>query len=355
MNQSNLVQEILSIKSILQNNTIGIVLGEKVSIDTAAAALGIYLSLKEAGKNPQIISKKDPIVEIANLVGINKIGKSFSGNSNKVVVSLPYNRGEIGKVSYKEENGRINFHLTATEGKSITAYEANDINLIWDGAMPSVIITFGVESLNQLSEFTGVDEKSTRIINIDNSEESFGEISIIGNSFSSVSEIVVKIIKELNLPLNIDIAQNLLDGILYGTRNFTKSNTSSYAFESAGILMQYGAVRVDNRNTNTNREATENQNRSSHQTGSQNRNQRHQSRSGNQMSSNRNQGQHINQNRDRSDEAHKATPRAEKSVTEVSPSRGDIPLSQAQDDKDVPNDWLTPKVFKGSQNIDNLK
>lgn len=353
MNQSNLVQEILSIKSILQNNTIGVVLGERVSLDTAAAALGMYLALKEAGKNPQIISKKDPIVEIANLVGINKIGKSFSGNSNKVVVSLPYNRGEIGKVSYKEENGRINFHLTATEGKSITAYEANDINLTWDGAMPSVIITFGVESLSQLSELTGANGKSVKIINIDNSEESFGDISITGNSFSSVSEIVAKIIKELNLPLNIDIAQNLLDGILYSTRNFTKSNTSSYAFELAGVLMQSGAVRVDNRNTS--RGVAENQNRSSYQSSSQNRNQRHQGRSSNQMSSNRNQSQHINQNRDRRDEVQKVTTQTEKPATDLSSSKTDIPLNQAQDNDDVPNDWLMPKVFKGSQNIDNSK
>jgi hypothetical protein len=38
MNQSNLVQEILSIRNLLQNNTIGIILGDRMNIDTAAAA-----------------------------------------------------------------------------------------------------------------------------------------------------------------------------------------------------------------------------------------------------------------------------------------------------------------------------
>src|SRR3989344_786841 len=249
MNQSNLVQDILSIGNLLQNNTIGILLGERMNLDTAGAALGLYLALSEAGKNPQIISQKEPVVEIANLVGIDKIKKSFSGSSNKVVVSLPYNKGEIGKVSYKEENNRINFYLTASDGMSITPYETNDINLIWDGSMPNVIVTIGVNGARQLADYLGKSENSAKIINIDNSNESFGDVSVASNAYSSVSEVVAKIIKELRLPINIDIAQNFLDGILFSTRNFTKPNTSPYAFEMSGVLMKWGAVRADNRNT----------------------------------------------------------------------------------------------------------
>ena len=247
MDQSFLVQELNSVRKLFDENTIGIVIGDRLNLDTAGAALALFLSLREAGKKVQIISKKEPYVEISNLVGIDRVKKSFSGESNRVVVSLPYNRGEIGKVSYKEEQDRINFYLTAVEGKSISPYETQDINLIWEGASPNVIVVFGMQDAMQVSEF--VDSKTTvKVVNIDTGGESFGDVVLVNPNLSSSSEIVTKVMKELRLPINIDIAQNLLDGILYATRNFSKQNTSPLAFESAGVLMQVGAVRSDNRN-----------------------------------------------------------------------------------------------------------
>jgi nanoRNase/pAp phosphatase (c-di-AMP/oligoRNAs hydrolase) len=351
MNQSNLVQDILSIRNLIQDNTIGILLGERMNLDTAGAALGLYLALSEAGKNPQIISQKEPVVEIANLVGIDKIKKSFSGNSNKVVVSLPYNKGEIGKVSYKEENDRINFYLTASNGMSITPYETNDIKLIWDGSTPSVIITIGVNGARQLADYLVKSENSVKIINIDNSNDSFGDISIASNNFSSVSEVVAKIIKELRLPINIDIAQNLLDGILFGTRNFTKPTTSPYAFEMSGVLMQLGAVRADNRNTGKGMFGQQNR-KVAHD--SQSRNQS-QNRPDNQSFSNvNNQNVPLNKNRNIREETTGAPQIPTENLVNDNQEVENAPF-QAQSNQDVPSDWLMPKVFKGSQNIDDLK
>ena len=353
MNQSNLVQDILSIRNLIQDNTIGILLGERMNLDTAGAALGLYLSLSEAGKNPQIISQKEPVVEIANLVGIDKIKKSFSGNSNKVVVSLPYNKGEIGKVSYKEENDRINFYLTSTNGMSITPYETNDIKLIWDGSKPSVIITIGVNGARQLADYLVESENSVKIINIDNSNESFGDVSIASNNFSSVSEVAAKIIKELSLPINIDIAQNLLDGILFGTRNFTKPTTSPYAFEMSGVLMQLGAVRADNRNTGKGMFGQQNR---QVQRGNQSSQPRSQNRANNQVFSNLDSpNAQFNQANDKRE---RATARVSQIPVENLANdnqRAENAPVQAQSNQDVPSDWLMPKVFKGSQNVDDLK
>lgn len=355
MNQTNLVQQILSIRNLLQNNTIGILLGDKMNLDTAGAALGLYLALEDAGKNPQIISQKEPIVEIANLVGINKINKSFAGNSNKVVVSLPYIKGEIGKVSYKEENDRINFYLTAVEGMSITSYDTNDINLMWDGSMPSVVVAIGVSNAMQMKEFMGSGDSAVKIINIDNSGENFGDISIVDGAFSSVSEIVAKIIKESRLPMNIDIAQNLLDGILYGTRNFTKPNTSPLAFEAAGILMQTGAQRTDNRNTSrTTIGQVNRQPQDTHQNNQRNQN-RNQNRFNNQPVSNTN-NQNIQQVIEKV--RREVMPANTNSSQPENFSKDEVIESapvQTQNNQDIPDDWLMPKVFKGSQNIDDLK
>ncbi len=245
-----IAQEINLLKGFLdQAADLGIVIGSHQNLDTVAASLALYNSLSQAGKKVQIISKKAPTVEVSNLVGVNKITENFaSSNSGKLVVSLPYIRGEVEKVLFTEfpnsENPtNINFHLTAAEGKSITPFTNSDVRLIWEGGAPSSIITVGAGTMGELMGVA--DTNNVKIVNIDNfsGNTRFGDIVIVDESFSSLSEIIGKIIKDLSLPMDIDVAQNILDGVLFATRNFTKQNTSPLAFEAASNAMYQGAQR----------------------------------------------------------------------------------------------------------------
>ncbi len=85
------------------------------------------------------------------------------------------------------------------------------------------------------------------MINIDRNPLSplMGDVAIIDPSFSSVSEIVAQVILEMGYMMDPDAAQNLLDGVLFATQNFTSPTTSAYAFESAGFLLQNGAKRKE--------------------------------------------------------------------------------------------------------------
>jgi hypothetical protein len=245
-----IAQEISLFKGFLdQASDLGIFIGSHQNLDTVAASLSLYLSLTQAGKKVQIISKKAPTVEVSNLVGVNKITENFtSGNSSKLVVSLPYIRGEVEKVLFTEypnsENPtNINFHLTAAEGKSITPFTNSDVRLIWEGGAPSAIITVGTSSMDELMGVA--DANSVKIVNIDNfsGNSRFGDVVLVDETFSSLSEIVGKVLKDLSLPVDTDVAQNILDGVLFATRNFTKSNTSPLAFEAASNAMYQGAKR----------------------------------------------------------------------------------------------------------------
>jgi len=221
----------------------GIVIGSHQTLDTVAASLSLFLSLSKIGKKVQIVSVKEPLVEVSSLIGVNKIAKSFSGNTTKLVVSLPYTKGEVEKVLFTEASNTINFHLTAAADRTITPFETADIKLNFEGGAPINIITFGVGNLDELTGI--VETQNTRIANIDNYQGNnrFGEIVLVSEVLSSLSEIIGKVIKELKLPFDVDIAQNILDGILFGTRNFTKQNTSPLAFESASNAMYQGAQR----------------------------------------------------------------------------------------------------------------
>lgn len=244
-------QEIDFLQGLLQdNNEVGIIVGSHQTVDTMAAALALQLSLSQTGKQAQVVSLKDPIVELSNLVGIDKVKRVFAGNTTKLVVSLPYKKGEVEKVLFTEAPSTINFHLTAAPDKSITPFDLKDVRLNWEGGAPNFIIAVGIATIDELSQV--VDTNTAKIVNIDNYPQNtrFGDVVLVDESFSSLSEIAGKIIKELNLPQDRDTAQNLLDGVLHATRNFTKPNTSPYAFETASTAMYQGAQRRDERRDN---------------------------------------------------------------------------------------------------------
>lgn len=239
-------QELTLLRDFLdKENELGILIGSHQNTDTYAAALSLHLSLTQAGKKVQIISKKQPTVEVSNLVGIDRVKENFIGSTKKLVVALPYIKGEVEKVLFTEAPDTINFHLTAAQDRSITPFELSDVKLMWEGGAPQVIITVGVSTIDELSAIA--DISTLKVINIDNYQGNtrFGDVVLVEESFSSLSEVVGKIIKDMSLPMDVDIAQNILDGVLYATRNFTKSNTSPLAFEAASAAMYQGAKRKE--------------------------------------------------------------------------------------------------------------
>lgn len=242
---SNIGQEINLFREFLdRENEIGILIGSHQNLDTYAASLALYLSLVQSGKKVQIVSKKAPTVEVSSLVGIDKVKSNFAaGNNSKLVVALPYIKGEVEKVLFTEAPDTINFHLTAAPDKSITPFDISDVKLIWEGGAPNALIAVGVGSMDEI--VSTADPNTVKVVNIDNfsGNSKFGDVVLVDENFSSLSEVIGKIIKDLALPMDIDIAQNIMDGVMFGTRGFTKSNTSPFAFEAVSAAMYQGAQR----------------------------------------------------------------------------------------------------------------
>lgn len=221
--------------------SVGIVLPTHQSLDIVAAGLSLALILQDSGKSSQIISTKEPIVEYSSLVGVDQIKPNFSGNTKTLTVSFPYKDGEIEKVSYNIEGDHLNVNLFA-ESQGIK-FEEKDVRFIYQGSAPQVIVTIGVADLLELQGL--VDPSTAKIINIDNnvSNSLFGDAVIVDSAYSSISEIIARIAVILNFQVEFDVAQNLLDGIMQATNNFSSPKTTPLAFEMTGVLMQKGAVR----------------------------------------------------------------------------------------------------------------
>lgn len=227
-----------------KESSFAIVVGGDYTIDEMGASLSLYLTLSSLGKDVSVISTKQPLVEVSNLVGIDRVKSGYESKNGDLVVSFPYQGDEIGKVSYTLEAGFLNIIVKPKE--NALSFGENDVLFRRSGETPRVLIAVGVKRLSELSPIFNIEAlKDTTIINIDKAgnNEGFGDIVMIGQSASSVSEQVANVMLTLAYPIDPDVAQNLLSGIVYATSDFQSSMTSSLAFEMAGILLRSGAVR----------------------------------------------------------------------------------------------------------------
>ncbi len=233
--------------AIEKNSSIGIVTAKNPTLDEMGAALALYLALTNLGKSITIATPENPLVEVSSLVGIDKVKTALSGKSGDLTVSFPYQEGEIEKVSYTLENGLLNIVVKA--GEKGLSFEESQVLFSRSQGAPGLLFVVGVSRLSDLGKlFNVADLKDTMIINIDNKADNqgFGDVIMVYPMLSSISEQVANLIVSLNLKMDIDIAQNLMHGISSATNNFQDVKTSALAFEMISILMKNGAIRVGN-------------------------------------------------------------------------------------------------------------
>lgn len=234
------------IKDLLaKTESMGIIVGKNPGIDEMAAALSLYLALSEAFKEISVVCPTQPIVEVSSLVGIDRVKKSFEGGENgNLTVAFPYKEGEIEKISYTLEEGKLNILVKA--GPDGLSFNERDVGFKREGSAPGLIFVVGTPRISDLGTAFDMETfKNSKVINIDYKAENqgFGDIPLLGRNASSVCELVANFISSLGLKIDTDIASNLLAGIDDATDNFQSPATSILAFEAAAMLLKKGAVR----------------------------------------------------------------------------------------------------------------
>lgn len=86
--------------------------------------------------------------------------------------------------------------------------------------------------------------KFKRVINIDHhsSNDLFGTLNYVDAHASSTSELVLKLLEQMQIPISADVATCLYAGLSADTGSFKHSSTSAEAFAIAGRLVSYGAM-----------------------------------------------------------------------------------------------------------------
>ncbi|MFH1840705.1 MAG: hypothetical protein ABH807_00910 [Candidatus Shapirobacteria bacterium] len=223
MDQATLIQEALTTAQ-----TVLVTLPSQLTLDKVASALALYLSLRKIPQNVTIACEKAMTVEYSSLVGVDKVANKLGGRN--LVVSFDYKEDSIEKVSYNIENDQFNLVIRPKEGMAPLA--TDKVKYRYAGGGADLVINVGGESLAELGKLYQDNKEAldkAKTVNL-----SLGQAA-------SYSEQVAEILSKLRLPVDEDIAGNLLAGLKDATNNFTAANLSANTFEAAAFCLRSGA------------------------------------------------------------------------------------------------------------------
>lgn len=220
-----------------------ILLPTNPSVDAIASATSLYLGLTKMGKNITLACSQKVTTD---LHAGDKIGENFATGGDNLVVSFPYTDGAIDKVDYNIQGNNFNLIITPRQGHP--KLNPNQVNYSYSGGMVDFIIVIDSPTLNSLgsiytdnqTQFTGRD-----IINIDRhlTNAFFGTINHVNKTSSSVSELILEILKQLQVEIDRDMATNMYAGVAASTNNFTSYSVNADTFENIATLLRFGAVK----------------------------------------------------------------------------------------------------------------
>lgn len=231
-----------TLEGLTKSENIVIVVAKDLAFDGLAAGLALYLSLAKLGKKVIILAKEPQVADAQKIYGVNHIGET-NGVKNPVIV-ISNAPQTVDKVTYflDGDSLKVIVHPLA-QGGGVTK---DQISLEYTNAPIELIFAIGFPNLEKLrSEITHeyIIDSNTRIISIDKQEpdQKYTQSNFIDPAAASVAEITAKLIQDLALPIDEDIAYNLYTAIAQSTQNFSPAATSATALEIASWLLKFGA------------------------------------------------------------------------------------------------------------------
>lgn len=183
-----------------------------------------------------------------------------SNNSIKDIGLAVENASSINIISHKSPDGdnmgsTLGLYLSLKEkykNKTINIIKPDDIpskykfieeTKFYDDDMSECDVLLVIDCADERRLLNEDNIKfAKKIINIDHhkSNKYFGDINYVLEEYSSSAEIVYDIIKELELPMNKEIATMLYIGIDTDTGRFMYSSTTDETMQKISKLMSYG-------------------------------------------------------------------------------------------------------------------
>lgn len=218
-----------------------ILLPTKPYFDQVAAGLSLYLSLIDK-KEISISCPSPMMVGFNRLIGVDRITGEI-GNKNLTIRFSGYDADNIEKVSYDIENGE--FKLTIVPKAGMPAPQNEHMNLKYAGISADLVVLIGGANDTHFPILSSEELKGAKVVHIGNRILNTGrEVISLAKSGATTSEIIANLTKESGLPIDPDIASNLIMGIEEGSSNFASSEVTPETFETFAYLLRSGGRRA---------------------------------------------------------------------------------------------------------------
>ncbi len=212
--------------------------------DAAASAVALAAALESAGKKCEIVCDGFEAPEhLAFLPQLKRVRSEMSA-LRTFVISVDAQKSRIGELSYETKDGFLHIYLTPKNG----TLEASHVRTSATEYRHDLIITIDTPDLASLGMVRDVAADfffRTPILNIDHSiaNERYGQMNSVEATAASTSEVVYRLLRDLERPIDAELATALLTGIVSKTRSFKSGGITPQTLAAASDLVAAGAKR----------------------------------------------------------------------------------------------------------------
>lgn len=230
-------------EKITASANILIILPQRPAIDAAAAGLALYLSLRKQKKRVIIACAQPLTVAYNRLFAVNKVVQEVG--SKNLVISFPCREDGLEKVSYNIDNSQFNLVIEQKEDQP--PIDSKDVSYSYTGVSGDLVFAVGANRIEDLGNIYQDETSffaSVPVVNINSSASGilYGKLNIFDSQASSISELMAGLIQASQLPIDTDIATNLVAGIESATRSLAYK-TSANTFNILSWLIKNGGKR----------------------------------------------------------------------------------------------------------------
>lgn len=227
-------------QALQDSKSVCIMLPKSPYLDQVAAALSLYLALKD--KNPTIFCDTPMTVEFNRLIGVNKIGSSV-GNKNLIVKLINYPLANVERVNYDVDGNDL--FLAVFPQPGVLPPTKDNVQISYSGVAADTVILVGGANETHFPLLTQKDFLEMKVVHVGVNDIVLPGRTILSlaKAASSISEVVAGYLFEMDAVTTDDIATNLFIGLSEATRNFTTSTVTAQTFTLAGKLLEKGARR----------------------------------------------------------------------------------------------------------------
>ena len=219
------------IKNLLTTAKTALIAVPQLNVDSIGSALALALLLKKSNITTKVFCPQKTDANYTKLSGLELLTDVY--NPNDLIVTLDYPLDQIEKVTYNQDNGKLNLVVQTKDGSPKVA--ENQILISNQASAADINFILGDETL--LGANANMVNKGTWInISPSSIEKDWAKISVIDQD-APFSEIFTFLLPMLGLELTPDAAKNLLIALRVATQSFS-INVSPETFEAGALCLR---------------------------------------------------------------------------------------------------------------------